>query len=209
MKWDELFDIAWKTFDVLPNEQKKEIFLWAIEKIENNPKFQKAKKYWDNLDEEHKNQYYKDWWGSLRYFTTWPLTPRISKKWIRINVKDNIYTTASPLMRLGVSFGLLEKPKWLKDEVLIKNIKKDAKNLNRYIKLLNMTCKAIPELRELVPFVTQLKPYAKRYKENWVPLMQERMKQKLSMETEEYTAERLSASEWDILESQISQKQVA
>jgi hypothetical protein len=61
---------------------------------------------------------------------------------------------------------LLEKPKNLSSEKLIKNIKKDAHNLNRYIKLLNITCKAIPELWELVPFVTALKPYAQWYEKN-------------------------------------------
>ena len=197
--------LAWKAFDTVPDEQKKAILLWAIETIENNEKFQKAKKYWDELDEEHKIQYYNDWWGSWKFLTTWPLTPKISKKWIRIDVKDNLYTSASPLMRLWVSFWLLGKPKDLEDEKLIKNIKKDAKNLNRYIKLLNITCKTIPELRELVPFVTQLEPYAKRYEKNWASLMQEKMRQDLTRQTEKSIAENLSASEENILESQIPQ----
>ena len=195
--------LAWKAFDTVPDEQKKAILLWAIETIENNEKFQKAKKYWDELDEEHKIQYYNDWWGSWKFLTTWPLTPKISKKWIRIDVKDNLYTSASPLMRLWVSFWLLGKPKDLEDEKLIKNIKKDAKNLNRYIKLLNITCKNIPELRALVPFVTQLEPYAKRYEKNWASLMQEKMRQDLARQTEKSIAENLSASEENILESQI------
>jgi len=195
--------LAWKAFDTVPDEQKKAILLWAIETIENNEKFQKAKKYWDELDEEHKIQYYNDWWGSWKFLTTWPLTPKISKKWIRIDVKDNLYTSASPLMRLWVSFWLLGKPKDLEDEKLIKNIKKDAKNLDRYIKLLNITCKTIPELRELVPFVTQLEPYAKRYEKNWASLMQEKMRQDLARQTEKSIAENLSASEENILESQI------
>ena len=205
----EILDIANKAFDSLSNEQKKEAFLWIIEKIENNPKFQNAKKYWDDLDEEHKNQYYKDGWWSWKYMTTWPLTPKITRKWMKIDVKDNLYTTASPLMRLWVSFWLLEKPTNLSSEKLIKNIKKDAHNLNRYIKLLNITCKAIPELRELVPFVTALKPYSQWYEKNWAPLMQERMKQKESKVSEENVAEELSASEEDILQSNVVERQAA
>lgn len=205
----EILDIANKAFDSLSNDQKKEVFLWIIEKIENNPKFQNAKKYWDDLDEEHKSQYYKDGWWSWKYMTTWPLTPKITRKWMKINVKDNLYTTASPLMRLWVSFWLLEKPKDLSNENLVKNIKKDARNLNRYIKLLNITCKAIPELWELVPFVTALKPYAQWYEKNWAPLMQERMKQKESKVSEENVAEELSASEEDILQSNVVERQAA
>lgn len=203
----EVLDIANQAFDSLSDEQKKEVFLWVIEKIENNSKFQNAKKYWDDLDEEHKSQYYKDWWWSLRYMTTWPLTPRITRKWMKINVKDNLYTTASPLMRLWVSFWLLEKPKDLSNEKLVKNIKKDAHNLNRYIRLLNVTCKAIPELRELVPFVTKLKPYAQWYEENWAPLMQERIRNKQLENTEKSTTHNLSSEEENILESQITERQ--
>lgn len=110
---------------------------------------------------------------------------------------------------MWVSFWLLEKPKDLSNEKLVKNIKKDAHNLNRYIRLLNLTCKAIPELRELVPFVTKLKPYAQWYEENWVPLMQDRMRQKVSKESEENIAEVLSVSEEDILESNVVERQAA
>lgn len=200
---------SWKLFEAIPNEEKKEMFLWVIENIENNPKFQNAKKIRDKLDEDHKSQYYKDWWGSIKYFTTWPLTPRITKRWLKINIKDNLYTTASPLMRLWVSFWLLDKPKDLTDEKLIKNIKKDAHNINKYLKVLNFTCKAIPELRELVPFVTMVKPYAEWYESNWAPLMQERIRNKQIETTEKSIAETLSASEWDVLKSEITENKAA
>ena len=200
---------TWKVFDAIPNEEKKEIFLWVIEKIENNPKFQNAKKYWDALDEDHKSQYYNDWWGSIKYFTTWPLTPRITKKWLKINIKDNLYTTASPLMRLWVSFWLLDKPKDLTDEKIIKNIKKDAHNINKYLKVLNFTCKTVPELREFVPFVTMVKPYAEWYESNWAPLMHDRIRNKQIEKTEESILETLYASEESILEQKVAQNKVA
>lgn len=209
MKLQETLNIVNKNFESLSNEEKKEIFLWVIEKIENNPKFQNAKKYWDSLDESHKSQYYKDWWGSIKYLTTWPLTPRVTKKWVKINIKDNLYTTASPLMRLWVSFWLLEKPKNLADEKLIKNIKKDAHNINKYLRVLNFTCKAIPELRELVPFIIMVKPYAKWYEKNWVLLIQERIRNKQIEKAEESIAETLSASEESILKSEVVQKKIA
>ena len=41
----EVLNITNKAFDSLSNEQKKEVFLWIIEHIENNPKFKEAKKH--------------------------------------------------------------------------------------------------------------------------------------------------------------------
>ena len=189
--------------NALPKEDIKEVFLWAIEQIENNPKFQSAKKYWDELDEEHKNQYYEDGWWSWKYLTTWPLTPRVTKKWMKIDVKDNLYITASPLMRLWVSFWLLDKPRDLSNEDLIGNISKDAHNYNRFIKLLSITCKTQPELWELIPFVTALEPYVQWYEENWASLMQEKIRNKQLETTEKSTTHNLSVSEEDILEAKV------
>jgi hypothetical protein len=44
----------------MPNEEKKEVFLDEIERIENNEDFKKLKKYWDKLDEDKKLKYYED-----------------------------------------------------------------------------------------------------------------------------------------------------
>jgi hypothetical protein len=44
----------------MPQDEIKETFLDKIEKIENDEKFQKLKKYWDNLDDKKKLKYYRE-----------------------------------------------------------------------------------------------------------------------------------------------------
>ena len=53
-KRDAISIAAWKVFDSLPNEEKKEVFLDEIERIEADEDFKKIKKYWDILDENKK-----------------------------------------------------------------------------------------------------------------------------------------------------------
>jgi len=44
----------------MPQDEIKETFLDEIEQIENDEKFQKLKKYWDNLDDKKKLKYYQE-----------------------------------------------------------------------------------------------------------------------------------------------------
>ena len=60
-KREAISAVAWKVFDSLPNEEKKEMFLDEIEQIENDENFKKMKKYWDNLDEDKKLKYNREW----------------------------------------------------------------------------------------------------------------------------------------------------
>ena len=216
-KREIISDVAWKVFDSMSNEEKKEVFLDEIEKIEKDEDFKKIKKYWDKLDEEKKLKYYEDWeiisvkW-SVKWSTTWPLTPKVSPfnpLKVRIDVKDNLYEMASPLIRLWVSFWLIEAPKELKEKELLKNIKKDARRLRRNLWIFEKVCAVVPQLRAAFPIVKAIRPYAKWYEKHWAPLMQERIKNKKIEDTEIFTSENLSESEENVLESEISQKQAA
>ena len=195
MSWKEILSTINKSFGSLPEEQKKEAFLQVVEVIENSNRFQNAKNYWDSLDEEHKLRYYTDWWGSLKFLTTWPLTPRITKQWLKIDMKDNIYTVMSPVMRLLVSFWLLDKPNELSYDDLIKNIESDAKTLENYIKILKIVSVFYPELNELLTILEYLEPYAKWYEENWTQIVQERIRDKQEKDTRDWLADTLS--QWD------------
>lgn len=186
MQWPEILSTINKNFESLPEKEKKEAFLQVIDSIENSDNFQKAKKYWDELAEEDKMKYYKDWWGSRKFLTTWPLTPRINKDWIKIDLKDNMYTVMSPVMRLFVSFWILDKPKDLSYEDLINNIETDAKALDRYITILEIVSIYYSELWELLEILKYLKPYAKWYKKNWAQLVQERIRDKQTNDTKNW-----------------------
>lgn len=205
-KRDAISIAAWKVFDSLPNEEKKEVFLDEIEKIEADEDFKKLKKYWDVLDEDKKLKYYKDWeiisiiW-SVKY-TLQPLKP-LNIIHMKSDVKDRLYEKASPLIRLWVSFWLLDAPKKLEEKELLKNIKKDARRLRRNLWIFEKVCAVVPQLRAAFPIVKAIRPYAKRYEKNWAPLMQERIRNKQLETTEKSTTHKLSASEEDILETKV------
>ena len=205
-KRDAISIAAWKVFDSLPNEEKKEVFLDEIERIETDEEFKKIKKYWDVLDEDKKLKYYRDWeiisiiW-SVKY-TLQPLKP-LNIVHMKSDVKDRLYEKASPLIRLWVSFWLLDAPKKLEEKELLKNIKKDARRLRRNLWIFEKVCAVVPQLRAAFPIVKAIRPYAKRYEKNWAPLMQERIRNKQLETTEKSTTHKLSASEEDILETNV------
>ncbi len=209
MWWEENVLGAWnmvnEVFDTLSEEEKKELFLNTIETIEQDEDFQNLKKYRDNMDEDKKLKYYYEgnisgvnW--SAKWYTTWPLTPKFSKNSlkIRIDVKDNIYTMASPLMRLWVSFWLLDAPKSLPEKELLKNIKKDARRLRKNLWIFEKVCAVVPQLKATYPFIKMVRPYAKRYEKYWVKLMQDRVKQKMLETTEKNIATALTSQEENI-----------
>ena len=211
-KREAISAVAWKVFDSLPNEEKKEMFLDEIEQIENDENFKKMKKYWDNLDEDKKLKYYREWeiisiLGSVRY-TTQPLKP-INFLHLKSEAKDRLYSKAAPLIRLWVSFWLLDAPKLLPEKELLKNIKKDARRLRRNLWIFEKVCAVVPQLRAAFPIVKAIRPYAKWYEKNWVQLMQERIKNKQLENTEKSTTHNLSSEEEDILESDVVENKAA
>lgn len=214
---EKALNIWGKVLNTLPKDETKEIFLDEIEQIENDDNFKKMKKYRDNLDEDKKLKYYNDWevisvkW-SVKWSTRWPLTPTISPTnplKIKIDVKDNLYVMASPLIRLWVSFWLLDAPKKLEEKELLKSIKKDARRLRRNLWIFEKVCAVVPQLKAAAPIVKAIRPYAKRYEKNWALLMQERIRNKQIKKAEKSIVETLSASEESILKSEVVQDKAA
>lgn len=225
---EKALNIWGKVLNTLPKDETKEIFLDEIEQIENDDNFKKMKKYRDNLDEDKKLKYYNDWevisvkW-SVKWSTRWPLTPTISPTnplKIKIDVKDNLYVMASPLIRLWVSFWLLDAPKKLEEKELLKNIKKDARRLRRNLWIFEKVCAVVPQLKAAAPIVKAIRPYAKRYEKNGAPLMQERIKEqnaekareavdKQSEMAEQAIAKTLTTSEENILETNVKENNAA
>lgn len=203
---EKALNIWGKVLNTLPKEETKEVFLDEIEQIENDEKFQKMKEYRDKLDDKKKLKYYREWeiisilW-SVRY-TTQPLKP-IDWFHLKADAKDRLYSKAAPLIRLWVSFWLLDAPESLPEKELLKNIKKDARRLRRNLWIFEKVCAVVPQLKAAGPIVKAIRPYAKRYERNWAPLMQERIRNKSIEKTEESIAETLISSEWDVLKTEI------
>jgi len=217
MEYTDVLNTANKVFDSLPEEEKKEVFLNTIESIENNQNFQKLKKYRDELDEDKKLQYYNKWeiisvkW-SIKYSTRpWikPIKPLLNPlnigSMVKENMKEEAYETASPLMRVWVSFWLLNPPKKLEEKKLLKNIEKDARRLRRNLWIFEKVCYIVPQLKAAAPIVKALKPYAKWYEKEWASLMQERIRQNLSKETAKDVASVLSSVEEDIVKTEVQE----
>lgn len=209
---EKAVNIAGKVINTMPQEEIKETFLDEIEQIENDENFQKMKEHWDKLDEKQKLSTYKKWemisiWWSFRHVNE-QLKP-IDLLHLKSDAKNKLWTTAAPVVRLWVSFWLLDAPKWLPEKELLKNIKKDARRLRRNLWIFQKVCAVVPQLKAAAPIVKAIRPYAKRYEKNWAPLMQERIKNKNIEKTEEAIAETLSSSESDVLKSEIMEKEAA
>lgn len=209
---EKAVNIAGKVINTMPQDEIKETFLDEIEQVENDEKFQKLKKYWDNLDDKKKLKYYREWeivsiWWSVRY-TTKPLKP-IDLLHLKSDAKNKLWETAAPVVRLWVSFWLLDAPESLPEKELLKNIKKDARRLRRNLWIFEKVCAVVPQLKAASPIVKAIRPYAKRYEKNWAPLMQERIRNKSIEKTEESIAETLTSSESGVLKSEITEKKAA
>ena len=220
---EKALNIWGRVLNTLPKEETKEVFLDEIEQIENDEKFQKMKGYWDKLDEKAKLRYYREWeivsvgW-SVRY-TTKPLRP-IDLLHLKADAKNKLWETAAPVVRLWVSFWLLDAPEWLPEKELLKNVKKDARRLRRNLWIFEKVCAVVPQLKAAGPIVKAIRPYAKRYEKNGAPLMQERIKEKNAekareaMENQSEMAEQaivktLTTSEENVLETNVKEKKAA
>lgn len=198
MDWRKFLNIGNKVFDSLPDDEKKQVFLDKIEDIENNDDFKKLKKYRDRLDENQKLKYYRDW-DVIRLI--WSVK-HTTKLWKPINVfhikeeaKDRAYEVASPLIRIWVSFWLLDAPKKIDEKELLRNIKGDATSLRRNLWIFEKVCTVVPQLKVAFPIVKAIRPYAKWYEKNGVSLMQERIRDKNIEKTKNDLADVLSNSQ--------------
>ena len=190
--------------NVLERSDKNEVqetISSELEALEQDPKFKKVKEYWDVLDENEKMKLYNLWEGitvvwSSRLVTE--LAKPIDILHLKKASKEKKYKMASPLLRIGVHFWLLDAPKQLSEEKLLKNIKKDAKDLKRNLWIFEKVCRFVPQLKAAQWFVSVARKYAKLYKNDVVPLMQERIREKNAEKAREAIANNSAQAEEDI-----------
>lgn len=217
-------------FNALPENEKEQTFLSAIDSIKMSQDFQNFESWWKKQWVKKKMQYYKDWemisvkWA-VNYATKAPWTldvslnplkrPRV--RWLpnpvtkhinpRKNIEESIETSVFEqvpwLMRVGVSFWLLKKPWTLSEKTLLKNIATDANTLEKNLWIFEKVCRYVPQLMAVWVLVRKLLPYAKWYKEHWAELMQEKIKNRKKKNTEKSTAYSLSHVEQNIVKSEI------
>lgn len=214
MEGKEILNNTDKTFDSLSEEEKKEWFKNLLEEVDNNETIKKLKDKWAKLTEDQKIRLYKVNAVSLSgYLKNNPMY-RISSSMIN-GVKDTVQQWWKNAMtywllehvpcRFLVELGVLDKPEWLDGKQLIKDVQKDAKNFNLYLWLCKAVCYVVPEAKFTVPYISMAKKYTKRYKKNCVPIIQERLRQKLSEETAKDIASALSSVEEDIVKTEVQE----
>jgi hypothetical protein len=202
--WEKSTEI----FDKIEDSEKKEWFNNLIDQFEDNSTINRLKKTWNSMTEEQKLKIYKRHSISvstrLRYsnmFTFWigekvyHGTKNYMKEWKENALK---YATLEEIpCRFLIHLGLLEKPKWLTDEKLKEDIKKDAKNFDIYLNICEKTCLVFWE-KALSSLITVARFYTKRYKKDWVDTIIERLNKKKKIQIEEQTSEELSSTMSDI-----------
>ena len=222
-----------ENFNALSETEKEQKFLSTIDDIKMRQNFQNCESRWKKQWVKKKMQYYKDgevisvkW--SINYASKAPWTldvslnpfkrPRVRwvpnpvtkhinpKKNIEESIETSIYEQFPWLMRIGVDFWLLKKPRTLSKKTLLKNIATDANTLDKNLKTFRTVCKYVPQLMAVGALIEKLLPYATWYKEHWAELMQERIQNKNKKDVEKSTTYSLSHMEQNIVQSQVEWK---
>ena len=214
MEWKEILNITDKTFDSLPEQEKKEWFKNLLEEVDNNETIKKIKDKWAKLTDDQKMKLYKMNEISLGGYLRNNPAYRISSSMINgvKNIKQQWWKNAMTYWllehvpcRFFVELGVLDKPEWLDGKQLIEDVQKDAKNFNLYLWLCNTVCLVVPEAKPAVPYISMAKKYTKRYKKNCVPVIQERLRHNLSEKTAKDVVSVLSSVEEDIIKTEVQE----
>ena len=198
-------DTAWKAFDKIDNEEKKEWFLSLIEQAEENSAIKWCKEQWNQLSEDQKLKLYNRWavtiWNSLRNQPVVKI-PRVYIDWAKNTVKHWVKNAARFKFleeiptRFFVEMGIFNKPEWLTDEQLCKDIKSDAKNVNLYLWICEAICAVVPEAQPAVPIIEWLRKCSKWYKEEWAETLIARVNKWKEEEIKENTSKELAWIIW-------------
>ena len=196
-----IWETSTKVFDELDSEGKKEWFNSLIDQIEDNKTINRLKKSRNSITEDQKLKIYKKHsitiWTRLTYanptFSMGATLYHWTKNWIK-EWKDNAikYATVEQIpCRFLVELGILDKPKWLTDEKLKEDIKRDARNFDIYLNVCEKTCFVVwePELSGLVKIARH---YTKWYKKEWTDIVINRLNIKKKNQIIEQTNKDLS-----------------
>ncbi len=156
------------------NQEKVEKLLSSLKW---NESFKKFSNIWDSFSDKEKLDVYNDWaymfkitWGVRRNVNLInpikspfrsPLIRAFQKGSIKEQMTKDSFYVMSAATRSFVHFWLLSKPNDLTQEDLIKNIKKDWKNVNMTMNVLEKTAMIVPQLRPVLPVIKTIKPIVK------------------------------------------------
>lgn len=213
------WEITQKSFDNIDDKTKLEWFTNLVDKLEEKNSIKKLQEIRNTMTEDQKLKLYKKDAKDLGHF----LLSRSPVYCIARSEKNAIVNTKKHWVKYASKYALLEqipcrflvqlcvldKPEKLSNTQLCKDTKKDAKHMNIYLWVGEKACMVIPGAEEVAPFISQGRHYLKWYEKNWVPVMQERIRNQQIAKTEKSIAETLFVSEESILESEVIQKNAA
>ena len=220
----ETAQIIWKksieNFDKLENKEKTEQFKNYLDsfkdEFEENKFSRRIKKTRNSLAEEQKLKIYKRHSISI---WTWVRYSNLPLFWL----PEKIYTTTKNAItkwnnhtweyaaleeipcRFLVQLGILDKPKWLTDDKLKEDIKKDAKNGNLWLSLYKRiagigwwvaTATGQPEitavLESLSGLIVMIQHYTKWYEKEWTKVIIEWLNKKKKLTIKQETNQNLA-----------------
>lgn len=205
--WEE----STKIFDKIENDDKKEWFNSLIEELSENNRINRLKDKRNSMTEDQKLKLYK--MNAITvgeflkkgspiyqlYFAIINGAKNTTKNWWK-NALKFAFLEQVPC-RFFVELWLLDKPKWLTEEKLIEDVKKDAKNFNLYLWLCETICACIPDAQVAVPFIWMARHYTKWYKDHWTEVVIARLNQKKQSTIKEQTNQALAEAMQDTRKS--------
>jgi len=149
-----------------------------LNSIESNESFKKFSNIWDSFSEKEKEDIYNG--GDYLFSIKWsmkrnfklinpitspfrsPLVRFFEKKSFKEQFTKDSFEVVNSAIRFMVHLWILKKPENISTEVLLKNLKKDAKNIRTKMWILEKAAMIIPQLRPALPVIQKLKPIIER-----------------------------------------------
>lgn len=196
------WEITTEAFEKMSDKEKAEWFNNLINELEENDKVKQLKDKRDSMTEDQKLKLYKrnavtiSWflkrWSPL--YQVYSSVVHGAQNTIKIWGKNALtYALLEQIpCRFFVELGILNRPEWLSEDQLIKDVKKDAKNFNTYLSICKTVCSCVPEAKAAVPFIWMAKQYAKRYKDHWTETVISKLNEKKELDIKEQTSQELA-----------------
>ncbi len=196
-----IWETSTKAFEKIDDKEKAEWFYNLINEIEKNDNIKQLKDKRNSMTEDQKLKLYKrnaitiSWFlkrGSPIYQVYSSIVhgaQNTIKNWWK-NALTYAFLEQIPC-RFFVELGILNRPEWLSEGKLVQDVKKDAKNFNRYLSICKTVCSCIPETKAAVPFILMAKQYAKRYKDHWTETIISKLNEKKQLAIKQQTDQEL------------------
>ena len=205
----KVIDKAWEAFDKIEDSEKKEWFLILLDQANENSAIKWCKEQWNQLSEDQKMKLYDRWaislWNTIK---NQPIVKiqRLYYDWIRNTVKHWAKNAARFKLleeipvRFFVECWIFDKPEWLTDEQLYKDVKSDAWNLVTYLNICKYTAMAAsvayPEVKPIVPVIEWAKKFGTWYKEQGADVVIASLNNRRAEEIKEGTSKELAWIIW-------------